>query len=104
MGMRPADFERCYADEFEAICSAWSEARDSDARYSWERTRTLAAITIQPHITKKIAPAQLIRLPWDGRGAGPEHEHEHEQLTPEERRARALDFARRMGVKVAGEK
>lgn len=39
-----------------------TEGRHRDA---WERTRSVAAITIQPHVKKRITPRQLLPMPWD---------------------------------------
>ena len=67
IGMSVDDFCKCDFDEFEAICRAWQEMTDAHYRNLWERMRTLASITIQPHIRKKITPKQLIPLPWDNK-------------------------------------
>ena len=48
-------------DEFESICKAWREMSEVQNRDEWERTRTLAAICIQPHIKKKITRASSYR-------------------------------------------
>lgn len=61
------DFNRCTFGEFEAICRAWTARDEAQYRDEWERTRLLAAISIQPHISKKITPQQLIPLPWDNK-------------------------------------
>lgn len=65
IGMSRTEFCECAYDEFEHICKAWREMTDSLNREQWERTRLLAAITIQPHIRKRITPRQLLPLPWD---------------------------------------
>lgn len=100
IGMSVDEFCRCYFDEFEAIYHAWAEMREGDTRDSWERTRTLAAINIQPHVRKKITPRQLLQLPWDNvykgrRGEAPQ------SLSREELRARAEEVARRLGDTLA---
>lgn len=59
------DFCSCEHDEFESIVQAWSHGREDAERDAWERMRLQAAITIQPHLKKKITPKQLITLPWD---------------------------------------
>jgi tRNA A37 methylthiotransferase MiaB len=51
----------------------------------------LAAITIQPHITKKITPQKLMPFSWDKRQTTPEANPEnltHEELA--ERRKKVL--------------
>jgi hypothetical protein len=46
---------------------ARSEAKEQEARISWEQTRWLGAIILQPHMKKgkTIKPSDLIALPWD---------------------------------------
>ena len=34
-------------------------------RDAWNRMRLLAAITIQPHVKKKLTPELLIQFPWE---------------------------------------
>lgn len=63
-------------------------------RDSWERTRTFAAICIQPHVRKKITPRQLLPLPWDKKT---ESHTEELHMTAEERRLRFESVARRLG-------
>lgn len=78
------DFCKLEFDEFEGICKAWREMSEGQNRDEWERTRTLAAICIQPHIKKKITPRQLIPLPWDNVS----HKPDAPRLTPEEKKER----------------
>lgn len=101
IGMSRAEFLTSYADEFEAILHEWGEVRDSGRRDSWERMRLLAAITIQPHVKRKMAAEKLLPLPWDGRrpetsGAKPEAP----AMTREEQRARGAELAAKMGLEV----
>ncbi|WP_303031774.1 hypothetical protein [uncultured Duncaniella sp.] len=86
------DFCRSEIDEFESICDAWRKMREAQYHDSWERTRTLAAICIQPHIKKRITPRQLIPLPWDDKS----HKPHSPKLTPEERRIRFEQIAKKM--------
>lgn len=85
IGMSRDDFDRCYFDEFDAICRAWREHEDAATRDAWERTRLLAAITIQPHVKKKVTPRQLVQ-PWDSTAA--RQKQSAPQLSPSERRKR----------------
>ncbi len=64
-------------------------------RDSWERTRILAAICIQPHIKKKITPKQLIPLPWDNKKQKPKSDEP--ELTKEEMKARFEELKKRLG-------
>lgn len=81
----------CTPAEFDAISKAWNEECERRERGAWERLRTLAAITIQPHLTKKITPRKLLPLPWDNNR--PKREAaETEQLSAEERQKRFEDL------------
>ncbi len=93
IGMSLDDFCRCYCEEFEAICHAWSDMREGENRDNWERMRMLASITISPHVKKPIPPKKLIPLPWDKEN--PE-KPERDDLTIEQRRARAEEMLRRI--------
>ncbi len=84
IGMRHEDFCLCTVDEFEGICAAWSEHQERIERQSWERTRILAAICIQPHVKNRIHPERLLPLPWDN-ATSPRPKHQAEELTPEQR-------------------
>lgn len=64
IGMSHDDFCKCNFDEFENIYNAWRDIYDGSVRESWEQTRTLTAICIQPHVKKKITPRQLWQFPW----------------------------------------
>lgn len=65
VGMSYADFCRCGIDEFDAIAKAYQDERNSWDKEEWERMRVLAAYRIQPHVTRRITPHELIPLPWD---------------------------------------
>ncbi len=80
------DFCKCTFGEFESISKAWREMTDGQNRDAWERTRTVAAICIQPHVKKRITPRQLIPLPWDSKKEIPRSEAP--ELTAEEKRKR----------------
>ena len=65
IGLSYSDFCRLSPDEFGAVCRSYAEEREADLRERWERTRLLAAVSVQPHVRKKLTPQQLIPLPWD---------------------------------------
>lgn len=65
MRMSRADFCDCTPSEFSAAYTAWSEHEDALEKARWERMRTLAAISIQPHVKSRITPRRLIPMPWD---------------------------------------
>ncbi len=58
---------------------------ESRSRDAWERTRIMAAISIQPHIKNKITPKQLLPMPWDDKKA---EMRKPRRLTTEEQRKR----------------
>ncbi len=72
-----------------------TEGQNHDA---WERTRTLAAIAIQPHVKKKITPKQLLPLPWDKKKQNPRSKVP--RLTAEEKRKRFEEVAHRLGDEI----
>lgn len=52
-------------EEADAVCHSYNEAEEQRDRGAWERMRMLAAITIQPHVKKRISPKNLIQFPWE---------------------------------------
>ena len=91
------DFCKCYFDEFENIYKAWRDIYDGRIRESWEQTRTLAAICIQPHVKKKITPRQLLQFPWD-KDKNVIKSSKETHMSIEERYRRAEYIARRLGA------
>jgi len=92
--MRLDDFCRLTSGEFGEVCKAYHSERESESRAAWERTRMLAAITIQPHVKNRITPAQLLPFPWEKpalpkRGATP-------QLTAAQSKKRFEQIVKRM--------
>ena len=65
VGLSLADFCALTPAEFRAVCCSWTERCDADTQGAWERMRLLAAITIQPHVKRRLTPGQLLPLPWD---------------------------------------
>ena len=64
-GLSLPDFRNLYPDELSAVFEAKQRQLDFQSRESWEQTRILAAISIQPYSKTRITPASLIPLPWD---------------------------------------
>jgi len=80
-------------DEFEAVFSAYNDAQELVLRESWEQTRILAAITVQPHSKKRIYPQKLIPLPWDKT-----HQPETKpRLSKDEQLERMKELVQRLG-------
>lgn len=71
VGIGYDDFCRLTPEEFRAVCAASAASREALQRDGWERARQLAAISIQPHVRRKITPRQLMPLPWDKAAAAP---------------------------------
>lgn len=63
--MSLSDFERCTPSEFSAVAGRWRDHQDGLARRGWERTRFLAAVTLQPYSRKPVRPEDVARFPWD---------------------------------------
>lgn len=86
-------------DEFEAVCKAYSDRGDAEFKESWERTRMLATITIQPHVSKKITPRKLLPFPWDKETPQGDSSKETPKLTAEEKKERFEKLVDRLGDK-----
>ena len=87
------DFCKCYFVEFESIIKAWHEMLDGRNHDSWERTRMLASICIQPHVKRRITPRQLLPLPWD---KFPNKSGKIRELSAEERQTRFINLTSRL--------
>lgn len=94
-GFSHAEFYKSTFGEFESICKAWSDMTGNRSRESWQRTRTLAAICIQPQVKKKITPRQLLPMPWDKKE--PHHRGEAENITAEQRQMRFENLEKHLG-------
>lgn len=86
VGMRLADFCQLSPDEFSAVCGAFSSRQEARREEEWEMMRLHASISVQPHVTKRLTPQQLLPLPWDRRAA---EVPKAESLSYEERLRRA---------------
>ncbi len=93
IGLSHDTFCRLTPEELSAIIEAWNKERESQERDKWERMRLLAAISIQPHVSRKVTPQQLVPLPWDEEKP---HEQRTKTLTAEEHRQRMEEIERRI--------
>lgn len=59
------DFCLCTPDEFQCVCKAFNEQRETDFRNQWEQTRVLWSVEAQTHSTKKINPLDAMPFAWD---------------------------------------
>lgn len=96
IGLRYDDFCRLDFDEFASVYEAYCTERDADMKNSWNQIRTLACITIQPHLAKgkKLSPEKLLPLPWDKKTTKKRDEPE---LTIEQKRARMVELVNKLG-------
>ena len=95
IGLSYDDFCNLYAQEFAAINKAWYQQQEALQQGEWERTRILAAITIQPHVKKKLTPEKLLPLPWDRKKK--RTAADAPQLTKEQQHQRFKDLLHRLG-------
>ena len=69
IGMSLDDFERCTPSEFYAAWKQWHEQMERMERSSWERTRTLALVYVQPYhlgywLTFLVTVAITLPIAW----------------------------------------
>lgn len=69
MGFR--DFCALTPGELTLAAAQFAEERTRAHQGEWERTRTLAAITVQPHVKGRVSARSLLPLPWDKEAANP---------------------------------
>ena len=89
MGLSLQDFCACTPLEFQQAWQAWNEWQQAQTQTSWEQSRMLATIILQPYSKKSLKPADVFRLPWDKKpekGAMPDTA-DHRHLTREQRQA-----------------
>ncbi len=89
--------------EFSSIYKAYAAERDAAFKDSWERTRMLAALMLQPYIGKgkTLKPKDLLSFPWEEEKKSQEPK---EKIDIEERRRRMERIARRLGTKLITDK
>lgn len=99
IGMSMDDFCRCTPSEFYAIHKAWQEARDSEARSQWERTRMQCLCMLQPYSKKRLRVQDVMQLPWDALSEGRREKIGESacELSYEEIIARYREAKKRMG-------
>lgn len=65
MGMSIDDFDRCTPLEFEKIFEKWHEVVQWRYRTSWEQTRQLAVVILQPYAKKTLESRDVMEFSWD---------------------------------------
>ena len=63
--LSPSAFWSMTFGEVSLALDANRESEEMRERMEWERTRWLAAITINPHVKKRITPKDLATFPWE---------------------------------------
>ena len=85
-------------EEFESVVSSYTSQRDFFIHDGWERMRQHAAISIQPHVRKRIGARQLLPLPWDKSApADKKGKDDRKPLSAEESKKRFLQRIGRSG-------
>lgn len=87
MGMSLGDFRRMTPGDFSEACKAYRRKEGARVRGEWERARTLAIFSAQPHCRKRLDPKKLMPLPWDKKKA-PKPKQESRKESSEEAKAR----------------
>ncbi len=65
------DFCALTPGELTLAAAQFADERTRAHQGEWERTRTLAAITVQPHVKGRVSARSLLPLPWDKETAAP---------------------------------
>jgi len=65
VGMSLDDFCRLRQEELESVLKSYTSQRDFIIHDGWERMRHHAAVSIQPHVRKKIRARDLFHFGWD---------------------------------------
>lgn len=65
MGMSLQDFDLCTPLEFEKIFERWRLQAESDVRRSWEQTRQLAVVILQPYAQQPLCARDVMKFEWD---------------------------------------
>lgn len=67
-----ADFQTWTLPMIAAALAGYEKDKDQQHRTSWEQTRWLATVLLQPHAKKgrKLKPSDLLQFPWEDRPEG----------------------------------
>lgn len=69
IGLSYDDFCGLTPSCFDAVYKAYTEKLEDAERIAWSRMRLQTCISIQPHIRKRLSPAELIKFPWEAEDA-----------------------------------
>ena len=95
IGMSLRDFCSLTPEEWREVCRGWHASRDQASHETWEQTRWLGTVTVQPHVRKRLSPRDLLRLPWD---EAVQNKDNAPRMSREERERRMAAAIRRMGA------
>lgn len=67
MGLAPGSFYSYTIDELLVAVKKKQELLEQEQRDSWERTRWLAMVLLQPNLKKgqRLKPSDLVTFPWE---------------------------------------
>lgn len=65
VGMSLEDFERCTPFEFNEVMLQWRENQERIVRTTWDQTRFLATVMLQPYSKKTLKATDIVLFPWD---------------------------------------
>lgn len=95
VGLSLDDFCLLRQEELESVFKVYTSERDFFVRDGWERMRQHAAVSMQPHVRKRISARDLFHFGWDDTTVdGKKVEESSTPLSSAESKAR---FLRRLG-------
>jgi hypothetical protein len=67
IGLKPFEFWDLLPREFFLMQKAYFKKEQTKTQESWEQTRWLATLFLQPHMKKgkKLKPTDLAKFPWE---------------------------------------
>ena len=68
VGLCLQDFVRLTPSEFRAVTEAARDRQERTSREDWTRARLMACLSMQPHLTKRLRPQELLPFPWEQEG------------------------------------
>tara|TARA_R110002020_G_scaffold154529_8_gene334424 strand:- start:1320 stop:1625 length:306 start_codon:yes stop_codon:yes gene_type:complete len=67
IGLKPSEFWDILPREFFLMQKAYYKKEQQKTQESWEQTRWIAAVLLQPHMKKgkRMKPTELVKFPWE---------------------------------------